>query len=191
MAYNGVKQIVIDSTTKEVKRFGYCDMENDGQFNDGTETMIENDFIFDPPISQKVWTWNDTTFVEGSSQPESEHSHTIQQIDLNESSKNSSYKTMGRIIYLGTKRVGPISHIEAIAYMDDGVTSYDIRVVDKGNNSAVVAEVTGLTNTDDKIIDLGTISNLSATKTRFDIQIRVVDGGSSKKGRLDSILIKY
>jgi hypothetical protein len=191
MAFNGTMQVVIDSTTKEVKRFGYCDMENDGEFEPGTETMVEKNFVFEPSIKDSIWTWNDTTFVEGGAQPASQVSQMIQQIDINKSDNSTSYKTVSRIIYLGSDNVGAIIHIEAISCMDSGITSYDMRVVDKGNGSAVIAEVTGSTNEIDDIVDFGTISNLPSSKSRFDIQLKRNGGNAQKYVHLDSILIKY
>jgi len=190
MAFNGTQQIIIDSTTKEVKRHGMGDMENDSAFDSGSETLISNDFKFDPSLDEAAWTWNGSTFIEGAAVI-SQTSNIIQQIDVNKSAKNSTYRTLSRIIYLGSKLIGDIKTMEIIGYMDVGVTSYDVRLVDKGNQSAVLAEKTGLTNTEDAIIDMGAISNLSTTKTRIDIQVRVTDGNNSNQAYLDSILIKY
>jgi hypothetical protein len=191
MAYVGTQQIVIDSVTKEVKRVGFCDMEGDGALDAGSETVISNDFVFDPPIDEKIWTWNGSTFIEGAAVSEDEGSQMIQQIDVNKDSKNSSYKTLSRVIFLGTSKVGSILQIEGIAYMDSAVTSYDCRVIDRTHGSAVIAEVTGLSNETDAIIDFGTISNLPETKSALDIQIKKTGGGGSAKVYLDSILIKY
>jgi hypothetical protein len=52
-------QVVIDKTTKDVKRFGYCDFENDGSFDSETEEIIEHYFVFDPrPSATVTWRWN-------------------------------------------------------------------------------------------------------------------------------------
>lgn len=190
MAYNGIQQVVIDSTTKVAKRLGYCDMENDGSFNSDTEQMVEFDFDFNPPIEEAEWTWDGDTFNQGAS-ISSTHSSLMQHVDVNGSSRFNFWRTMSRIIYMGLDDVGAIQKIEIIAYMDADVTSYDVRIVDKGNQSAVVAQVSGLTNTDDDIIDMGTISNLPSSKTRFDIQIRKNGGAWRKEAYLDSIMITY
>lgn len=116
----------------------------------------------------------------------------IQQIDINKDSKTkNSYKSLTRIIYYGSGSIGDIISIEVVAYMADKVDSYDIKIVDKKNGSAVIAEKTGLTNTTDEIIDMGTISNLPTGKSRFEVQIKKNGNDKSAKVYLDTILIKY
>ena len=56
-----VRQTVIDKTTKAVKRHGFCDFENDGQFDSGTEQIIEMDFDFDPDIDDQDWQYDTET----------------------------------------------------------------------------------------------------------------------------------
>lgn len=58
-------KVVIDSSSKAVKRYGYCDFLNDGQFDPGTETIIEKDFNF---VDGYEYTWNGSTqtFDQGS-----------------------------------------------------------------------------------------------------------------------------
>jgi len=53
-----IKQIVIDKTTKNVKRWGYCDFQNDGTFNSDTEQIIEKEFIFNPDIDEQDWQYD-------------------------------------------------------------------------------------------------------------------------------------
>ena len=190
MAYNGIQQVVIDSSTNIAKRAGFCDMENDGSFNSDTETMVEKNFAFNPSIDSVEWIWDGDTFNQGGAISE-EHNSIIQHVDVNGSSRFSFYRTMSRIIYMGTANMGPIQKIELISYMDFGITSYSIRIVDKGNQSVVIAEVTGLTNTDDTIIDIGNISNLPSSQSRFDIQVRKTGGSWRKEVYLDSVMITY
>lgn len=52
---------VIDKTTKVVKRWGFCDFENDGSFDPDNEEIITKRFIFDPDIDAATWLWNPTT----------------------------------------------------------------------------------------------------------------------------------
>jgi hypothetical protein len=62
MAYNNIMQFVIDKTSKELLRFGNCDFANDGQFNSGTEEIIEKDFNFDETFSPEVtYYYNSST----------------------------------------------------------------------------------------------------------------------------------
>jgi len=60
------QQNVIDKTTKVVKRWGFCDFENDGSFDSNTEEIIEMAFLFDPDIDEMTWLWDSglETFVE-------------------------------------------------------------------------------------------------------------------------------
>ena len=59
-----IQKVVIDKNTKIVKRWGYCDFENDGSFDPDTEEIIEKNFDFKPsPFEVVVWTWNGETFV--------------------------------------------------------------------------------------------------------------------------------
>jgi hypothetical protein len=116
----------------------------------------------------------------------------IQQIDVNKSSKTqNNYVTMSKIIYYGAESIGEIQTIEVIAYMESNATSFDIKIVDKKNSSNVIAEKTGLTNTIDEIIDMGTISNLPSKKSRLEIQIRKNGSNKSAKVYLDTVLVKY
>lgn len=65
MAYNGILQCIIDSTTKQVKRFGFCDFEDDGSFDSGTEEIIEQNFLFTSLpliLTYQDWYWNGSTF---------------------------------------------------------------------------------------------------------------------------------
>lgn len=60
------QQNVIDKTTKVVKRWGFCDFENDGSFDENTEEIIVKNFLFDPDIDETTWLWDSEleTFVE-------------------------------------------------------------------------------------------------------------------------------
>ena len=51
------QQNVIDKTTKVVKRWGFCDFENDGSFDADTEEIIEKAFVFDPEIDEAEWIY--------------------------------------------------------------------------------------------------------------------------------------
>lgn len=51
-------ETVIDKTSKEVKRYGYCDFLNDGSFDSDTEEIIDGFFEFDPDYN---YTYNVST----------------------------------------------------------------------------------------------------------------------------------
>ncbi len=63
MSWQDTLQVVIDKTTKEVKRSGYTDFVNDGSFDSDTEEVIEKDFIFKFDKSYK-WDEAQDTFIE-------------------------------------------------------------------------------------------------------------------------------
>ncbi len=62
MAYNGILQVVIDKTSKKVLRFGFCDFENDGSFDNGNETIIKKYKVFEFEIYEKDWFWDGENF---------------------------------------------------------------------------------------------------------------------------------
>ena len=51
-----IKQFVIDSTSKKVKRWGYCDFSADGSFDAATEQVIEKEVALSP---SQNWYWNE------------------------------------------------------------------------------------------------------------------------------------
>ncbi len=53
------RQYVIDSTTKKMKRGGYSDFLNDGEYNGGTEEIITVDIILDCHTDKY---WNGSSF---------------------------------------------------------------------------------------------------------------------------------
>lgn len=57
-----IRQEIINKNTKKVKRHGFCDFENDGQFDPITEEVIEKNFVFAPDIDDQDWYWNGSTF---------------------------------------------------------------------------------------------------------------------------------
>jgi hypothetical protein len=115
----------------------------------------------------------------------------IEQVILNSEVKQTSYKTVGKIIHLGSKVNGTIKKIEIIGYKDSRVTSFDVRFVDKHNGSNVICENTGLTNDAEEIIDMGAISNQPVGRAIFEVQAKRVGGSGSERIYIDTILIKY
>ena len=131
MAYTGTKQVVIDKTSQKAKRWGFCDMENDGSFDAETEEIVELDFTFTSSLDDNEWTWNGSSFVEGGAPDVEPSSRMVQQIDINNRSKSSSWKTLTRIIYLGSNLVGLITKIEAIDTPPEGPLVSIAECVDK------------------------------------------------------------
>lgn len=72
-------KVVIDKITKRVKRFGYCDFASLPNFDSSAEEVIEKDFLFDPPLLEKVWKYNTTslTFEEEMAVSDLDYTETI------------------------------------------------------------------------------------------------------------------
>jgi hypothetical protein len=115
----------------------------------------------------------------------------IEQTVINQDVKQTSYKTVGEIIHLGIDDNGQILEAKVIAYKDSGVTSYDVRIVDKENGSVVICEATGLTNDEKSVVDLGTISNQPDGESIFEVQIKKTGGNGNERVHLNTVLIKY
>jgi hypothetical protein len=93
------------------------------------------------------------------------------------STTNSTYTKISEISVPG-QTTNPITSITVIAYMDNGVTSYDVRAV-AASTGLVVATGT-FTNTTPQIQNLGTLSNLPPLEGILEFHIRK-NGGNSQK----------
>ena len=56
-----VQTFVIDKTSKKVKRHGFMDFENDGQFSSSTEEIVQSDQVLKPGLEFQDWYWNNIT----------------------------------------------------------------------------------------------------------------------------------
>ncbi len=90
-------------------------------------------------------------------------------------SQSVTYETKAYMYFAGTDRIGSPESIKVTALVDDAGSPGDVRVYDL-NNTNIIAEITGITDTTPTINDLGTISNLSAGETIWEIQLRVPVG---------------
>jgi len=61
MAYNGIRQHVLNKISKKVLRSGHVDFINESIFNAETEEVLEQDFEFDPPLQIRNWYYNTST----------------------------------------------------------------------------------------------------------------------------------
>jgi len=101
-------------------------------------------------------------------------------VPINQSTKSNDYFTIGTYQYKGRLYEDVITAVEVLSYADTGVSSYDIRLYDLTNNT-VLAELTGCTNTDIAVQNLGTISNLPLETSDLEIQGRKVGGGNGNR----------
>lgn len=129
------------------------------------------DIIFDSTLSASEETALNSLIsahTPDTSKPKETFYTETSQID---STKAMNYSRMIRFAYPGSDSCGIINYVEVLSRMDVGVTSYDVRLVDKLNNT-VMAEATGLTNTTDSANDLGTISNIPTNRTILEIHVK-------------------
>lgn len=73
-----------------------------------------------------------------------------------------NYYLILTINYPGFTKSLPINYVDITAYRDPGVTSYSLKIIDS-NNMNIIAERTGLTNTQHQSICLGAIQNQPTT----------------------------
>ena len=103
--------------------------------------------------------------------------------------KTSSILYYSRItsLYIQGEYHQSIQSIKIIAYMQNGNTSYDVKIYDVNNNK-VIAEK-NFTNTTEDILDMGSLSNLPYKETIFEVQVK------SNKNRKDvyiqNIILNY
>jgi hypothetical protein len=106
------------------------------------------------------------------------------------STTSPTYESLAHIIFPGTNTVGTPTNIKINAWRTGGAPTpaVDFRVVNL-NNADVIAEVTGITVTnEDNIADMGTLSNLPTDATVFEIQGRRSGGAT---GFISSLEISY
>jgi len=87
----------------------------------------------------------------------------------------TEYQSVGDLIFPGTTAVGSPTSIKCISWGDSG-TTHAVRVYDI-TNDAVIAEVTGLTNTAKAIASLTGIDNLPASEALWEVQLKKTAGG--------------
>jgi len=101
-------------------------------------------------------------------------------------------KIGGGFNHAGESDLSDILKIECVARCDTNTstpTEYSIRIYDKTNN-IVVAEKMGLSNTQDEIIDMGTIVN-SSSGTILEIHAKKTTGKTNKKVYVEQATIYY
>lgn len=93
--------------------------------------------------------------------------------DSNVSTNSIGYSLMAKFTYAGSDTVGSLTAIKVNAWKDTaGEANGEIRIIDATNGDAVIAELTGITSTDeDDVLGLGTISNLPTSAATFELQM--------------------
>jgi len=98
-----------------------------------------------------------------------------------------SYEVVGYFDWPGSNSVDMLTSLFAVAWIGGG-TSMSVRIYDI-TNVATVAELTGITDTTPVTQDLGTLSNISADASTWEIQILGVGGG--RKARIATLTGVY
>ena len=99
-------------------------------------------------------------------------------ISIDRNISNGAYEIADRFIFKGTTALGTPTNIKAILHIN-GATDGSIRIYDV-TNAQTICELTGFTEANPTIKDLGTLSNLPAGEALFEIQLkRTGTGGQS------------
>ena len=122
------------------------------------------------------------TVVDGAVTATTANTHPTQPIDsatytdvpfyVNGSTSATTYGRVG-MPWMRAEDAG-VRGYKAVTILDNRTYTYDLRVYDL-TNSQVIAEVTGLSNATEVIIDFGAVSNLPTSPAIFELQAKVSD----------------
>jgi hypothetical protein len=99
--------------------------------------------------------------------------------------KGTSWTVQDRVRFAGTNSRTP-SSIKIVTQMDSGATG-DFRIVDP--IAGTVATVLGISSTSWVIVDIGALSNLSATEAIWEIQVKT--SAAQKSLRVSSMDVEF
>jgi len=103
----------------------------------------------------------------------------------------TSFAPLLHIPFRGTNKGTP-TKIKVIGRVSNAeTTTLGVRIVDLANGSAVVAERTNINSTSPQIWDLGTLSNLSASETIWELQVERASGGAQESAYISGLLIEF
>lgn len=103
---------------------------------------------------------------------------------------STAYTVISTFKYPGSLIIGPIDYIEIVSYMDNSVTNYDIRIINRENGD-IIASKTGNTNKELQVMDLGTISNIPQQEAILELHVRKNGGGVAKATYVDNLIVYY
>lgn len=86
---------------------------------------------------------------------------------------STSYMTVASLDFPGTAVWNTVTNIKVISMMESDGTNYDIKIMNTSVMPPVQICTKNLTNTDEEISDLGTLSNLPVGESIFEVQARV------------------
>ena len=103
--------------------------------------------------------------------------------------KAKTYTVTATFIFPGSNSIGTINDVNIISHADDKISSYSARLFDQ-TNGLTIAENTGMTDYSQNIQNLGTVTNVPASQSIIELQIKA-DDGSNKKIYVESLSIHY
>lgn len=98
---------------------------------------------------------------------------------------NTTNRRCATMEYAGTNNALPIKLFSCVAYMDSGITNYTISVYDLKNKLYLASGT--FTNTEEDVVQLGTISNLPQKSTTLEVQVKRTGGPAKKYVYIDKI----
>ena len=97
---------------------------------------------------------------------------------------------MTHFTYNGSDKIGLLDYIDVVSKMQNGISSYDIRVVN-ADNGDVIVEKNGLSNTNYETVDLGTLINIPTSESIMEVEIRRVGGNGNKDVYIQQVAVYY
>ncbi len=89
---------------------------------------------------------------------------------VNQDIESTTYVTISSFNFPGTDLWTNVTNIKIIGFMEEDGTSYDVKIYDITNGKVICSK--NLTNEDEDICDLGTVSNLPTTSSIFEVWCR-------------------
>lgn len=102
-------------------------------------------------------------------------------------SSSQTYEVLYRWEFAGSDRFGVPIGISSIVWRESGANAVDVRVYDL-NNALTIAEKTGIVSGSIATVDLGAVSNVPASKSIWEYQMKV---GVGTKGRSSSLQVRW
>ena len=143
------------------------------------------DIVFDSSLSAGDQTTLDALVAAHTVSSQAVYSNIVKFTPRSPDVKQSSYKREDTLIYEGKSTFKNIVKISAVSYMNEGVTSYTIKVYDKTHNQTV-AEST-FTNTTEDVVDLTPIQNVPTEKSVLELLVKKTGGNNKKRAYVDSV----
>ena len=95
------------------------------------------------------------------------------------------YSSIDVTFYYDTSRLSNLCHIKILGFINGG--SFDVRVVDVTHNQIIASG--SFNNTDIKVLDLGTISNIPTSTSLFEVHVKVND--AKYKVNIQKVMFYY